>query len=152
MNAVSSVLDSDQTLYVCVGILILCGFIVSLVLVYARRLFRQYDSELIDRIDPNLQLNDQENYQDGLDATKFLEWLNSIVNDLSSFRSRRNEYWTTFSQLVVAIMVVATVAILILTKTVSAEAGLPLLSAISGFAIARGVGSITYQCKTPEQR
>ena len=55
------------------------------------------------------------------------------------YLQRRNEFWTTYGQVLIAVLIVVVLAILLLTKTISAEAGLPILSGISGFAIAKGV-------------
>jgi hypothetical protein len=52
---------------------------------------------------------------------------------------RRNEFWTTYGQVVIATLIIVVLSILLLTKTISAEAGLPILSGVSGFAIAKGV-------------
>jgi len=52
---------------------------------------------------------------------------------------RRNELWTAFGQVLLAVLIVIVLSILLLTKTISAEAGLPILSGISGFAIAKGI-------------
>lgn len=49
------------------------------------------------------------------------------------------ELWTTYGQILVSLFIVTVLTILLLTKTISSEAGLPILSAISGFAIAKGV-------------
>jgi uncharacterized membrane protein len=57
----------------------------------------------------------------------------------SEVLERRNEFWTSYGQIVVAALIIIVLTILLLTKTISAEAGLPILSAISGFAIAKGV-------------
>ncbi|GLI33268.1 hypothetical protein [Desulforhabdus amnigena] len=55
------------------------------------------------------------------------------------YLERRNEFWTTYGQVLVAVLIIIVLTILLLTKTITAEAGLPILSAISGFAIAKGV-------------
>lgn len=65
-------------------------------------------------------------------------YLNSWTNYLKEFLERRNEFWTTYGQMIICIFIVAVLSILLLTKTITAEAGLPILSAISGFAIAKG--------------
>ncbi|MEJ1392971.1 MAG: hypothetical protein RPU64_02045 [Candidatus Sedimenticola sp. (ex Thyasira tokunagai)] len=59
----------------------------------------------------------------------------------AEYLQRRNEFWTTYGQVVIAAFIIVILAILLLTKTISAEAGLPILSAVSGFAIAKGVSS-----------
>lgn len=64
---------------------------------------------------------------------------------------RRNEYWTIFNQSLLAILVSTSLIILLLTKTISPESGLPILAGISGFAIAKNVSS--YKMFTiPEKR
>jgi hypothetical protein len=56
-----------------------------------------------------------------------------------NFLERRNEFWSTYGQITLAIFLATLIAILLLTKTISADAGLPILSAISGFAIAKNI-------------
>jgi|CZKF01.1.fsa_nt_gi L-asparagine transporter-like permease len=54
---------------------------------------------------------------------------------------RRNEFWTSYGQTIVAVLMIIVLTILLLTRTISAEAGLPILSGISGFAIAKSVSA-----------
>lgn len=67
--------------------------------------------------------------------------LKAIVESYADHRERRNEFWTVYGQIILAISIVVILAILLITKTISAEAGLPILSAVSGFAIAKGTNS-----------
>lgn len=67
--------------------------------------------------------------------------LKAIVDCCVDHRERRNEFWSLYGQIVLAIFIVVILAILLITKTISAEAGLPILSAVSGFAIAKGINS-----------
>jgi hypothetical protein len=69
----------------------------------------------------------------------------------TEYLQRRNEFWTAYGQVLLAILIVIVLAILLITKTISAEAGLPILSAISGFAIAKGV-SAAKSGSTPQPR
>jgi hypothetical protein len=55
--------------------------------------------------------------------------------------SRRNEFWTTSGQVTVAILLLIVVTVLLLTRTIEADAGLPILAGIAGFAIAKGTNS-----------
>lgn len=59
----------------------------------------------------------------------------------TEYLQRRNEFWTAYGQVLLAILIVIVLAILLITKTISAEVGLPILSGISGFAIAKGVAA-----------
>jgi len=66
---------------------------------------------------------------------------------------RRNEFWTSYGQIIVAVLIIIVLTILLLTRSISAEAGLPILSGISGFAIAKSVSvSRTGPPSGPEQR
>lgn len=83
-----------------------------------------------------------------LDAIHYLEKSGSrwniprfVSEAFSESLERRNEFWTAYGQLVVATLIIIVLTILLLTKTITAEAGLPILSAISGFAIAKGTAS-----------
>ncbi|MCK4631742.1 MAG: hypothetical protein KAT79_00660 [candidate division Zixibacteria bacterium] len=62
-----------------------------------------------------------------------------VLEGYSEYLQRRNEFWTTYGQVLIAILIVTILSILLLTSVISAEAGLPILSGISGFAIAKGV-------------
>jgi len=83
-----------------------------------------------------------ENYLDFLSTHKIRSNLPVYLNEAyADYLQKRNEFWSTYGQVVVAIFIVIILAILMLTKTITAEAGLPILSAVSGFAIAKGVSS-----------
>lgn len=62
-----------------------------------------------------------------------------LAESYSEYLRRRNEFWNIYSQILLAVLIVTVLAILILSKAISAEAGLPILSGVSGFAIAKGV-------------
>jgi Mn2+/Fe2+ NRAMP family transporter len=64
-----------------------------------------------------------------------------LVNANAEYLQRRNEFWTTYVQVLVAALIIIVLAILMLTKTIGPDAGLPILSAVSGFAIAKSVSS-----------
>jgi hypothetical protein len=70
----------------------------------------------------------------------------------SNFLERRNEFWTTYGQTLIAALIIIILALLLLTKTISAEAGLPILSGISGFAIAKGVSPGKTTFESPEEK
>lgn len=62
-----------------------------------------------------------------------------LANALDEYLSRRNEFWTLYGQFVLSTFIILCVTILLLTKVISAEAGLPILSGVGGFAIAKGI-------------
>jgi hypothetical protein len=62
-----------------------------------------------------------------------------LAESYCEYLQRRNEFWNTYGQVLLAILIVTVLAILLLAKAISAEAGLPILSGVSGFAIAKGV-------------
>ncbi|MBI5746923.1 MAG: hypothetical protein HZA13_07960 [Nitrospirae bacterium] len=62
-----------------------------------------------------------------------------LSDSFAEFLQRRNEFWTTYGQVLISALIIIILSILMLTKTITAEAGLPILSGISGFAIAKGV-------------
>ncbi|HEU4951095.1 MAG TPA: hypothetical protein VFT46_04045 [Holophagaceae bacterium] len=64
-----------------------------------------------------------------------------FVDSNKDFLLRRNEFWTTYLQVVVAVLIVIILALLLLTKAISAEAGLPILSAVAGFAISKSIST-----------
>lgn len=83
-----------------------------------------------------------EKYLEFLTEHKIRTNLPVYVNEAyADYLQKRNEFWSTYGQVVVALFIVIILAILMLTQTITAEAGLPILSAVSGFAIAKGVNS-----------
>ena len=59
----------------------------------------------------------------------------------SEYLHRRNEFWTAYGQVLLAVLIVVVLTVLLITPTITAEAGLPILSGISGFAIAKGISA-----------
>jgi hypothetical protein len=62
-----------------------------------------------------------------------------LVNLNADHVQRRNEFWQTYVQTTAAVLIVIVIAVLLLAKAIEADAGLPILSAISGFVIAKSV-------------
>ena len=76
-----------------------------------------------------------------------------FIDAYSEQLQRRNEFWTSYGQIIVAALIIIVLTILLLTRSISAEAGLPVLSGISGFAIAKSVSvSRNSSPNDPEQR
>lgn len=73
------------------------------------------------------------------DPNRFRDIPQHLENVYTEYLQRRNEFWTAYGQIIIAVLIALVLTILLLTKTISAEAGLPILSGISGFAIAKGV-------------
>jgi hypothetical protein len=75
-----------------------------------------------------------------------------LADSFSDFLERRNEFWTTYGQVIIAALVINVLSLLLLTRTISAEAGLPILSGISGFAVAKGVSAGRSSSAGPDDR
>lgn len=94
-------------------------------------------------------------FPDGLLEDILHHWLRNrppdpslISNALEEYLSRRNEFWTLYGQFILSAFVIVCITILLLTRVISAEAGLPILSGVGGFAIGKGVSagrSTTYR-------
>jgi hypothetical protein len=67
----------------------------------------------------------------------------AVVGLVEEWHSRRNEFWTSYGQFMLSGFVIVCITILLLTKTITAEAGLPILAGIGGFAIGKGTSSRT---------
>lgn len=65
----------------------------------------------------------------------------AVSNIVEEYLNRRNEFWTLYGQFLLSAFVIVCITILLLTKTISAEAGLPILSGVGGFAIGKGSAS-----------
>jgi hypothetical protein len=52
---------------------------------------------------------------------------------------RRNEFWFGFGQIIIVALIIVTLTALLFTSKISPEAGLPIISGLSGFAIAKSV-------------
>lgn len=112
------------------GSAILAGLIIFGTLLIGKSLWHRNDFRSWDRILLDCVLMHPPRLQD---IPKNLQ------NAYNEYLQRRNEFWTTYGQITLSVLVALVLTILLLTKTINADAGLPILSAISGFAIAKGV-------------
>jgi type IV secretory pathway VirB2 component (pilin) len=64
-----------------------------------------------------------------------------LANASADHLQRRNEFWTTYVQTAAAVVIVIVIALLLLADKINADAALPILSAISGFVIAKSVSA-----------
>lgn len=71
-------------------------------------------------------------------ANLVLTWSATINAD---HLSRRNEFWVGYGQITVAVLLLTMITVLLLTKTIDPDAGLPILSGIAGFTIAKTTNS-----------
>lgn len=80
------------------------------------------------------------------DRKQALQEFGDVYRD---YLRERNDFWEKYGQVIVAIVIIVVLAVLLLTKTISAEAGLPILSAVGGFAIAKSAGISTHSRPGP---
>jgi hypothetical protein len=69
------------------------------------------------------------------EASLYAEFVSDVL-------AKREIFWTLLIQSTISLVVVVFIAILLLLRTVTAEAGLPILAAFGGAAISRGVSSV----------
>lgn len=124
----------SDTFWLCIVTAVLGLATVGAVLVFGWRVFLAiFPGRLYEYIDRVINFWQATNLRPNL--PKY------FADSYGDYLQRRNEFWTAYGQVLVAVLLITLLTILLLTKTITAEAGLPILSAISGFAIAKGVSS-----------
>lgn len=125
-------MSSDQIFWLCLIVVGIGAALVWVIVWFGRSIFgdSQYDFLGLARF---LDFWQSQNIRPNL--TRY------FVDALSESLQRRNEFWMTYGQIIVSVLIIVILTVLLLAKAISAEAGLPLLSAVSGFAIAKGVNS-----------
>jgi len=76
----------------------------------------------------------------------------TIAGLAEQFLTKRNELGTIFGQYVLSAFVIVVVAILLLAQVITAEAGLPILTAVAGFAIGKASTGARSLLPTSKQR
>ena len=75
----------------------------------------------------------------------YSQWLSRVATVLHDVAveamAKREMFWSLLVQSAISVIVIVFIAILLLLKIVSAEAGLPILAAFGGAAISRGFES-----------
>lgn len=79
----------------------------------------------------------------GPEFRRYKMWVEGFSNWHQAYLEKRNDFWEHYGQVALAVLIVVILAVLLLTKTITAEAGLPILSAVAGFAIAKSNSSST---------
>lgn len=135
-------MSSDQIFWLCIIVLITGMALILGIVWFGRRIFgdSQYDFWGLARF---LDFWQSQNIRPNLPRY--------FVDALTESLQRRNEFWMTYGQIVVSVLIIVILTLLLLTKAISAEAGLPLLSAVSGFAIAKGVNSNRSSSPAPDR-
>jgi Ca2+/H+ antiporter len=85
----------------------------------------------------------------GPDKYNYQWWSEGLSQWHQSYLEKRNDFWEHYGQVALAVLIVVVLAVLLLTKTITAEAGLPILSAVAGFAIAK-TSSTSTSTRRPE--
>jgi len=87
-------------------------------------------------------------WRDGWERELIHYWMNrrppdygTVQNIIEDYFNRRNEFWTLYGQFVLSLFVILCVTILLLTRVITADAGLPILSGIGGFAIGKNISA-----------
>ena len=85
----------------------------------------------------------------GPDPKRYQWWVDGLSNWYQNYLEKRNDFWEHYGQVALAVLIVIVLAVLLLSKVISAEAGLPILSAVAGFAIAKSSRTST-SARRPE--
>jgi hypothetical protein len=112
-------IDESTIYWLSIAILIVALLIIATSVFFGRILYQEATQKFLDKLD------------------KFTDPA-KLLDAFREFLERTNDFWTTYGQIALATFIVAVLAILLLTRTISSEAGLPILSAIASFAIAKG--------------
>jgi ABC-type glycerol-3-phosphate transport system permease component len=104
---------------------------------FGTTLFETRSSRLLDELREFLR------HGPGPDLRRYRWWTDSLSNWYQTYLEKRNDFWEHYGQVALAVLIVVVLAVLLLAKVISAEAGLPILSAVAGFAIAKTSGSST---------
>jgi len=92
--------------------------------------FDRFRVEFLDsRKDPQIQ---------ALLISRYYDMKSEVIPDAFA---KRQLFWSSFVQFSLSVIVVVLIAVLLLLRIVSAEAGLPILAAFGGAAVSQGVGS-----------
>lgn len=67
--------------------------------------------------------------------------MKELLNAIDDYLEKRNRFWELFGQVTLSVVVVFAITVLLLTKTIDADAGLPILTAVVAFAIGKGIDS-----------
>lgn len=128
-------LETPINLY-CILVVIVGAFALGMTYCFGRFLakYNLFDLSLGSKvIDDTLQYLSKVNFRANLPR--------HFIDANADYLEKRNNFWSIYLQVVVAVFVLIVLAILLITKTINAEAGMPLLSATTGFAIAKTIGS-----------
>jgi len=137
-----SLLSSTQIFWLCVVTTAIGVVVIWAILWFGNRLFSRshYDFWGLTQF---LEFWQRQNIRPNLPRY----FVDALTEDLQ----RRNDFWNTYGQLVLATLIIVVLTLLLLTRAISAEAGLPLLSAVSGFAIAKGANSSRSATSGPDR-
>lgn len=86
----------------------------------------------------------------GPESRRFQWWADGLASAYQHHLEKRNDFWEHYGQMALAVLIVVVLAVLLLTKAISAEAGLPILSAVAGFAIAKTNSTSSSSVRRPE--
>ena len=140
-------MDNDQIVLLSLAMSVLSLLGLAGALYFGIRIYRESRSDLQPHWDRALHIAlDRAMDQDPNTLFQYVQALSDIIADNGQ---RRNEFWTMSGQILLSVLVIAVLTVLLLTGSISAEAGLPILSGVSGFAIAKTTGAARRSTAAP---
>lgn len=124
-------LDEASARFTLAVLVLLVGVLLSLGLYrFGMALFRFETSGFIQSLWAELQVLAQRSGQSPRFADRASTWYEDYLE-------KRNAFWAQFGEVALAVLIVVVLTVLLLSKAISPEAGLPILSGVAGFAIAK---------------
>lgn len=131
---------NDKVLY-CLIVVFFSSSIALFLLFLAKTLLKQklLNEYIVDSIDNKIIIEKPKN---GTLASwaRFVEAFNEYTDsNYSEHLSLRNELWLILGQIYLSLFIVTCIIMLLILEIISSEAGLAIITGITGFSIAKGV-------------
>jgi hypothetical protein len=127
---------------ICLALLLVVGGIGGIGFLYWKS-YPRFESRNLDELHPHIiEMMHMTRHDPNLYAAWVARYLDLCGDLIPDTFSKRQNFWTTYIQFSLSLLVVVFITVLLLLKIVSAEAGLPILAALGGAAISQGISSV----------
>jgi len=120
----------SQAFWLSIAVIIAGGVAIFAIFMFGKRLFDRELSHWLNEI----WLIHYDKHSSSVDRQQALQEFSEIYQ---SYLRERNDFWDKYGQMLVAVILITVLTVLLLTITISPESGLPILSGVGGYAIAK---------------